>query len=66
MPDLNHQRIVLILDDIDFLAVADAMRERDEFSSGLPAGGGNHAGRLVAEICRGWMEMLESSREEKP
>jgi len=55
----NYKRfgeIVLVLDQYDYHAVASAIRHR--LGTSIPDGDGNHAGRVIAEICRGWMEML--------
>lgn len=49
--------IVLELDEYDYHAVALAIKHRLRMS--IPDGAGNHAGRVVAEICRGWMEMMQ-------
>jgi hypothetical protein len=59
--------ITLELDDLDFDTVQQAMSRRQGFMGGncLPDGGGNLAGRVVAEICRGWMEMLDVRRSDK-
>jgi hypothetical protein len=46
------------LDDDDYRSLHKAFARR--LASGvLPEGGGNLAGRLAAEICRGWLEMLD-------
>lgn len=47
-------------DQLDFDAIQKAIARRQTFCS-MPEGGGNLAGRLVAEICRGWMEMLDAA-----
>jgi hypothetical protein len=61
-------KIVLELDDLDFAVVMQAMDRRQRFMGGtrdtdetLPDGEGNLAGRTLAEICRGWEEMLDWS-----
>jgi hypothetical protein len=55
------RRIVLELDEDDYEAVTRAVSIRQGFDGGglLPEGGGNLTGRIVAEICRGWEEMLD-------
>jgi hypothetical protein len=55
--------ITLELDADDYDAVQKAISIRQGFGGGglIPEGGGNLAGRLVAEICRGWEEMLDAS-----
>jgi hypothetical protein len=50
--------VTLKLDDDDYRSLHKAFARR--LASGvLPEGGGNLAGRLAAEICRGWLEMLD-------
>lgn len=58
--DLREREIVLHCDKLDFDAIQKAIARRQTFRS-MPDGGGNLAGRLVAEICRGWMEMLDAA-----
>ncbi len=55
--------VALELDDLDFDAVQKAISIRQGLMGGglLPDGEGNLAGRIVAEICRGWMEFLDRS-----
>ena len=48
--------ITLRLDELDAEAVARAIAYRKLHP--MPDGGGNEAGRAVAEICRGWLDML--------
>lgn len=57
---LREREIVLHCDKLDFDAIRQAMKRRQSLCS-IPDGGGNLAGRLVAEICRGWMEMLDAA-----
>lgn len=52
--------IVLHCDQPDFDAIRQAMKRRQSLCS-IPDGCGNLAGRLVAEICRGWTEMLDAT-----
>jgi hypothetical protein len=60
--------VVLELDELDYDAVQRALSERQrmnhQYAGGsiLPDGEGNYAGRNIAEICRGWLEFLEWSR----
>lgn len=51
--------ILLELDELDYDAVQKAMAIRQRWVR--PDGGGNVAGQVVAEICRGWMEFLDMS-----
>jgi hypothetical protein len=55
--------ITLEVDADDFDAIQQAISTRQGLLGGglLPDGGGNLAGRYVAEICRGWLEMLNAS-----
>jgi hypothetical protein len=54
---VDTRTLVLELDPDDYDAVQQALAVRQSFRV-MPGGGGNLAGRLVAEICRGWLEML--------
>lgn len=58
--------IVLEVDEADFDTIQRAISVRQGFAGGgcLPDGDGNLAGRYVAEIARGWLEMLEMARDE--
>lgn len=49
--------LILRLDALDAAAVREAMRQRRAMAP-LPEGGGNADGRVIAEIARGWAEML--------
>lgn len=51
------QRIVLVLDPLDHTAVVQAMARRER-QGGPPSHGSNTDGAVIAEICRGWEEML--------
>ena len=56
--------LVLLLDEYDRDAVQSAMARRQSWRfDGLPLmpdGGSNLPGALVAEICRGWLEMQDA------
>lgn len=56
-------KIELILDDDDARAVNDAIEERSKMGIMPPDDGSNAAGACVAEICRGWGEMLAMAPE---
>jgi hypothetical protein len=56
---MDTRTIVLELDEADYQAVMAALSRRRSWMV-LPDGGGNLNGRLVAEVCRGWAEMLDS------
>jgi len=59
MRAMKDKELVLSLDGDDFEAVQRCISKRQGFGAGLiPPGGGNLAGRVIAEICRGWEEML--------
>jgi len=49
--------LLLSLDPEDWQIVQSAMRYRNLIYP-MPDGYGNEAGRLIAEICRGWMERV--------
>ena len=50
--------ITLKCDEIDYDAIQAAIARRQLWRS-LPEGEGDQAGRVLAEICRGWSEMLD-------
>ena len=63
----KRRQIVLELDALDYDAVQAAMCKRQAFGRTVPGlektglmpdGDSNRAGALIAEICRGWMEVL--------
>lgn len=54
--------ITLILDDLDFEAVNNAIEERSRFGVVPDDDGSNAAGACIAEICRGWNEMLHAQK----
>ena len=51
--------ITLKVDDEDFDAIQSAICRRQSFRC-LPDGDGNMTGRVVAEICRGWLERVDA------
>jgi hypothetical protein len=55
-------QINLILDEDDARSVREAMEQRRAFICGIPDGNSNDAGAVIAEICRGWMEMLDAAK----
>ena len=59
------RRIELELDELDYSAICQAVARRQLFRS-MPDGEGNEAGRVIAEICRGWLEMITARTDEKP
>lgn len=63
-----HERFILECDELDAKAIHEAIARRQRRRI-MPDGDGNMAGRVIAEICRGWMELLDNlpghdSREE--
>lgn len=59
-------KVVLFLDELDHKAVQEAVIRRESWKC-LPDSGHddcNLVGRVIAEICRGWMEMLDVSKGE--
>lgn len=52
-------KIELILDDKDYEDVNNAIERRARFGAMPDDDGSNAGGASLAEICRGWMEMLE-------
>lgn len=74
MSDLNLRVLTLELDELDYDAIQTALARRQIFGRHLPGctqgimpdGNSNRAGALVAEICRGWMEMLDITMRKKP
>jgi hypothetical protein len=51
------RRIILEVDELDFLSIHVAMSYRQLWRV-LPDGDGNLAGRLIAEIVRGYMDLI--------
>lgn len=51
--------ITLKLDELDYEAVQRCIARRQLYRI-MPDGEGNQAGRVIAEICRGWEEMLDA------
>lgn len=61
---MANRVIVLELDELDYDAVQSAMARRQSVlrlpdGANLPDGSSNLAGALIAEICRGWLELRE-------
>lgn len=59
------KKIVLEVDDLDFHAIQNAMARRQSFRVMPDADGGNIAGRVIAEICRGWLERLDADKKKR-
>lgn len=60
------KRITFEVDDLDFEAIQKAVARRQAAFrvNGeliIPDGEGDLRGRLIAEICRGWVEFLDKS-----
>ena len=56
MPDTRT--LTVRIDQLDYDAIQRAIAYRQTWRS-LPDGDGDIAGRIIAEICRGWMEWME-------
>lgn len=63
--------IVLNLDEDDYNSIQEAIAKRQAYGRNLPDSNGqkimpdgdsNIAGAVLAEICRGWIELLDSAR----
>ena len=56
---MSITRRILELDELDAEAINKALRLQFSFGDkGLPDGEGNLPGRMLAEICRGWLEYM--------
>ena len=60
------RHLTLELDEPDYRSVQEAIARRQGFQVGfrppLPDGEGNMAGRIIAEICRGWLEHIDDEK----
>lgn len=61
MPE-TIRKIELEIDDLDYETIQRCIAKRQLYRV-LPDGDGNMAGRVIAEICRGWEELLNSGYE---
>lgn len=61
MSDIPTERIILECDELDAKAIHAAIAWRQSIRI-LPDGGGNLAGRVIAEICRCCEECLSNER----
>jgi hypothetical protein len=59
-----RNKLTLVLDADDTRDVWAAIRLREDMPGGVPDGDSNREGALLAEICRGWMEMLDAGATE--
>ena len=61
--------LLLQCDYSDYVAIQEALKMRESWNA-MPSHHSNREGALVAEICRGWMELHEwqasASDPEKP
>lgn len=55
MIDKHNRLMPLVLDQADYDAIQKAIAYRQTWGV-MPDGEGNIAGRVIAEICRGWLE----------
>ena len=53
------RKMVLDLDELDYRAVQRAIARRQTFRVMPDDEGSDTAGAVIAEICRGWLEMLD-------
>ena len=55
-------RMELLVDDLDYDAIQSALcrRQRWQVLPDSDDAGANLAGRVIAEICRGWMELHDT------
>lgn len=60
---MANRQILLSLDDLDYDAIQEAIARRQLFRV-MPDGESNTAGAVLAEICRGWVEFTDMSKEE--
>jgi hypothetical protein len=56
----------LLLDEDDYRSIQQAIARRQSWRHAdggciLPAGESNTPGAIIAEICRGWLEMLDAT-----
>lgn len=51
------KRFEFVADDEDAAAIYEAIARRQTWRV-MPDGGGDLTGRVLAEICRGWLELI--------
>ena len=61
---MKTTKIILEADEDDFRDINAAIARRQSWRVMPDEGGGNLTGRVVAEICRGWLEMLDADRDQ--
>lgn len=61
---MANKQIVLSLDELDYDAIQKAIARRQLFRV-MPDGTSNTAGAVLAEICRGWLEFMDLSKEKQ-
>ena len=61
---MSDRTITLIVDEDDFRDINAAIARRQSWRIMPDEGGGNLTGRVIAEICRGWMERLDADKGE--
>lgn len=52
--------VELVVDELDYCSIQEAIAKRQTWMSMPDDDGGNAAGKVVAEICRGWLEFHET------
>lgn len=59
---MSGERFEFSVDEQDAAAIHAAIAERQRWRA-MPDGGGDLRGRVIAEICRGWLEMVRAGQE---
>ena len=62
---LTMRTIHLQLDEGDYRDINAAIARRQRYDKATTVGGGNLAGRILGEICRGWMDRLDAASAEE-
>ncbi len=62
---MSDRTITLVVDEDDFRDINAAIARRQSWRIMPDEGGGNLTGRVVAEICRGWLERVDASDVEQ-
>lgn len=57
---MAQRTIELIVDEVDFDAIQEAVARRQAIRV-MPDADGNLMGRIISEICRGWVERCDAA-----
>ena len=66
----KRRQVCMVMDELDYEALQKAVARRQTFGRNIPGvqkiglvppGKSDTLGGLVAEICRGWLEMLDAA-----